>query len=351
MVAFVTTLSGTAIASETIAAGRVARSSEGICSIVALRIGGLHRERRLGLHAVERLAHEAGEHAARSGLDVARAPSPWSAAITSVQRTGEVSACTSWSRTSSNGAAVTHERTGTRGSRTSIRSTSSWNGATAGSISGEWKAPPTGSRFARTLRSRSSSSPRSSASSEPDSTSWSGALSLAIVRPASAADLLDRLALPYPHRDHPAAARLLHQAAAGGDQPQAVGGVDRVGGDQGGDLAERMAGHEVSFVAVPKNFVTGERCTENCRLRPARALGGALEEIVGDLGARELQQVGPVAFHRLTHVRGLASLAGKQHRELFVGASHRFNHSVHGDGLSITGRRSPRSGGVGSSDG
>src|SRR6185295_10710026 len=69
-VALVTTRSGTAIASETIDAGWVARSIAGVSSAMALRTGGLHRERRLGLHPVERLAHEVGEHPAGAGLDV-----------------------------------------------------------------------------------------------------------------------------------------------------------------------------------------------------------------------------------------------------------------------------------------
>src|SRR3954454_9278311 len=68
-VALVTTLSGTAIATDAIAAGRVARPAlAGMRSRTGLRIGRLQVQRGLRLDAVERLAHEAGQHAARAGL-------------------------------------------------------------------------------------------------------------------------------------------------------------------------------------------------------------------------------------------------------------------------------------------
>src|ERR687895_637083 len=94
-VSLVTTLSGTTIATDARAAERgrrvsrkrrtapspgTATDSAGAPSSMlaglsrssfALRTGGLHRERRLGLRALERLAHEVREDSAGTGLDVA----------------------------------------------------------------------------------------------------------------------------------------------------------------------------------------------------------------------------------------------------------------------------------------
>ena len=114
-------------------------------------------------------------------------PRASSARITSSQRTGSVIARTSSAGMSSNGSAVTHESTGTRGSPISVSFTSARKGSTAGSISGEWKAPATGSRLPRTPRSFSCASASSSALRAPERTSWSGALSLAIATPVAAA--------------------------------------------------------------------------------------------------------------------------------------------------------------------
>src|ERR687896_886076 len=78
-VSLVTTFSGTAIATDASAAARGRRAShDGLTSEGRSRswpwlcICGLHGERGLGLHVVERLAHQVREHATGARLHVAR---------------------------------------------------------------------------------------------------------------------------------------------------------------------------------------------------------------------------------------------------------------------------------------
>ena len=73
------------------------------------------------------------------------------------------------------------------GSAISTSSSAARNGAAAGSIAGEWNAPATSRRMTRVLRSVAISSVLSSASIEPERTTWPGALSLATVTPPAAA--------------------------------------------------------------------------------------------------------------------------------------------------------------------
>ena len=140
--------------------------------------------------------------------------------------------------------------------------------------------------------------PRSSASTAPERTSWSGALSLAIVRPGSAAICATGSRSRTAHGQHSAwPLGLLHQAAARRDEAQAVGGVDRARGDQGGDLAERVAGHRSASQRSFRHFVSrralrrrSQAARSGCH-RP-RARRGRRD----DLRARELEKVGPMAL-------------------------------------------------------
>jgi hypothetical protein len=74
-----------------------------------------------------------------------------------------------------------------------------------------------------------------------------------------------------------------------------------------------VARHQVRLVAILEDLIAGKGGAEDRRLGPARAVSGALEQVVRDLRLRELEQVGPVALDLVAHVRGLAPLAGEQH--------------------------------------
>ena len=83
-------------------------------------------------------------------------------------------------------------------------------------------------------------------------------------------------------RDHPAVARLLarllHQAAAQRDELEPVLLVERLGGDERGELAERVTGHVVAE-RVADRLPAGEARAEDRRLREVRALIDPRERI------------------------------------------------------------------------
>jgi hypothetical protein len=83
-----------------------------------------------------------------------------------------------------------------------------------------------------------------------------------------------------------------------------------------------VAGHERRLEAVHEDFVAGQGRAEDRRLCPAGSILCALEEVVGDLRARELGQVGTMGLHEARHIRGLASLAGKEQRYSLGVESH-----------------------------
>ena len=64
-------------------------------------------------------------------------------------------------------------------------------------------------------------------------------------------------------------------------------------------------------------------------LRPAGAVGGALEQVGPDLLERELEQVRTPPFHGFAHVSRLAALAWKEQGNLSV-ASHLYEPSPFG---------------------
>src|SRR5215207_1602830 len=107
---------------------------------------------------------------------------------------------------------------------------------------------------------------------------------------------------------------LLHEPAAGGDQPEPVLGGNRAGRHERGDLAERMPGHDVRLDALALRLPAGQRRAEDRGLRPAGAVGGAFEQVGADLVRGELEQVGTVALHRFAHVSCLAALPRKEQR-------------------------------------
>ena len=186
--------------------------------MTALRIGGLHRQRRLGLDAVERLAHEVREHAAGPGLDeVRRAELVQRAAARRSSGPVRSSASTSRSCTSSpNGCAVTQESTGTRGARNSICSTSSLNGATAGSISRRVEGAAHRQALGAHLALAQQLLARGRAHRGAGQDQLVGGVVVGDRQTGVRGDLLHRLALPYAHGQHAAVggSRLLHQAAA-----------------------------------------------------------------------------------------------------------------------------------------
>ena len=216
---------------------------------------------------------------------------------------------------SSKGSAVTHEYTGTRGSAISVSASSARNGSTAGSIRGEWKAPATGSRFPRTPRSLSCASASSSALRAPDSTSWSGALSFAIATWVAAATSAIASRLSSRARTAVIPPSPVSSAASCISRPRAA--------TTRSPSSAPMASAATRAVISPSEWpaitsalrvqlrVSRQGRAVDRRLRPARALGGPIEQVGTDLAFGELEEIGTVALHRLAHVSGLAALPGK----------------------------------------
>ena len=157
-------------------------------------------------------------------------------------------------------------------------STSARKGSTAGSMSGEWKAPATGRRLARTSRSASARLGLVESAAAPGehqlvgrvvvghgqlrwpaATSWIGARS---PRARTASIPPSPVVL----------GGLLHQPPARGHETQAVVGASGSGGHERADLAERVAGHQAGLGAIAQLLPAGEGRAEDRGLRPARAL-------------------------------------------------------------------------------
>jgi hypothetical protein len=209
----------------------------------------------------------------------------------------------------------------------------------AGSMSGEWNAPAT----ARLL----GSGDRLVRAGEDDlvGSVVVGEREAAVVR-----DLFHGRAVARANGKHSAAAilgplgGLLHEAAAGGHQPETVLGGERVRGHQRRDLPERVAGHDVRLYSIAEHIEACEGGTVDRRLRPACAFIGALEEVVGNLRARDLEQVRKLTLDLLSHVRRLASLPREQQSCESV-AAHVEIYSKEGPAVSPACRGTPRSGG------
>ena len=252
---------------------------------------------------------------------------------------------------SSNGSAVTQDITGTRGSANSMPSTTARNGSTAGSISGEWNAPATGRRLPRTPRSLQlglHAVERVERAREHELVGRVVVGDRDVVRGGHLGDHV-AVVLTRAHGGHAAVAgllgRLLHEAAARGHEPEPVLGAERAGGHQRGDLAERVAGHDVGVErarAPPRRRAPRSRsraAPSGCRRRRART--GRVRP------PRKRARAGPDAgvptVSRMS--ARLASLAGKEQGNLSV-ASHLYEPSpCAAVRLAGSGHVTPRSGG------
>src|SRR5215211_714881 len=327
-----TTCSGTAIVTEAMAACRAVGASgvstPGEAEVLrsALGTGGLHRQRRLGLDAVERLAYQVRQHTARSGLDEA-------GRTTLLERAHHVEPA---------------NRPGER-LRESLADVVEGLSGDAG-VDGDALVAHLGisedllERLHRRLHQRRVERACDRQPLGPDAVLLKALLGLVergerarehelvggvVVRdrePGRLGDLLDTRPLARAHREHAARAvlgplgRFLHEAAAGGHQPKSILGSERVGSHQRRNLPERVAGHQVRLQLLTEDLPAGERGAKDRRLRPERAVVGALEEVLAHLCARELEQVGQVTLDMLFHVVGLAALAWKQQNGSPVGS-------------------------------
>src|SRR6185295_10899791 len=95
--------------------------------------------------------------------------------------------------------------------------------------------------------------------------------------------------------------------------------AERAGGDERRDLAERVARHEAGVHI--QLLGPGEGRAVDRGLRPAGAVGGALEQVGADLLESELEQIGSPPLDGLPHVRRLAALSWEEQGDLSV-ASH-----------------------------
>ena len=206
----------------------------------------------------------------------------------------------------------------TRGSRKSIAASAASSSGRAAAITGEWNAPVTGSATARRPCSRAAAA---AASNAPLGARQHDLVGRVVVRDREAGGLGDRsrvlggaLAEQREHRAVARAlARLLHQPPARRDEPQPVLGAQRLGGDQRGDLAERVAGvRGAGHAGVAQPLEADDARAVDRRLRVARAVVDARERIVADDLASEREQVGTRRRDVVAHLGGLASLAGEQ---------------------------------------
>ena len=119
------------------------------------------------------------------------------------------------------------------------------------------------------------------------------------------------------HGDHAAVAGLLtglvHQPSAQRHQLEPGALVQRARGDQRGQLAERVTGHEIPLGAA-EGAPSGDAGAEDRRLGEIGPLGDARERVFRhDLG-HEIEQLGVGARDVVAHLVGLAPLPGKQDR-------------------------------------
>ena len=200
----------------------------------------------------QRAPDEPGQDLAGAGLDEALdAPARAARAASRASGPGCVSASASRARTSSNGAAVIEQTTVTRGARNvDLRRARPPERRDAPAHRRRVEGARDRQRHrAQALRARPPRRRASSASARPDERRpGSGALSLATVRPARVGDRAARRRAPVAEqREHRAVAgalgRLLPSAGRAARRAAARRRrVERAGGDQRGELAERVAG-------------------------------------------------------------------------------------------------------------
>jgi hypothetical protein len=109
------------------------------------------------------------------------------------------------------------------------------------------------------------------------------------------------------------ASRVIHDAAAGDNDAQPVGVVDRPSGGQRADLAERVAGKVLS-PRPAELLIAGDRGAVDGRLGVRGAVGNPLEGILADQLGREVEQVGPDGGDELPARRVADALSWKQDR-------------------------------------
>src|SRR5918992_1476399 len=367
-----TTRSGTALATDARAAARRRRPSQdgGVAvatapwwyeaasgaAILALVscIGGLHCQRCVRLHAVERLADEVCEYAAGAGLDEAGHTALLESAhdLEPAHRVGDglhealadvVERLRGDARQDRH-ARLAHLRLHDQGAE--------WlhDGLHQGRVEC--------ARHGKTLGAHAGLPQPFLRGLEVDVRSGQDELVGSVVvghgQAALAGDGFDRPALPRTHGDHAAVGaplgRLLHEATAGGHQPESVLGGERVRGRQRRDLPERVAGHEVRLNSIAEHVEARQRGAEDRGLGPPGPVRHALEEVVADLGAGELEQVGAMTLHLLAHVGILAALPREQQRDVSV-SGHPLTYAKGRGAVSQVAPRTPRSGGLAGTDG
>ena len=143
---------------------------------------------------------------------------------------------------------MTFSATGNRGGENAIASIRSSIAARAGSISGEWNAPATGNRTARTFRSFAIASARSIAGTEPEITDLHGRVLVRDDEHVVVASLVAQCrGVLRPHaeeRRHRARSLLagpLHRGAAHDHEVERVVERHDARRDQRGELTERMS--------------------------------------------------------------------------------------------------------------
>ena len=164
------------------------------------------------------------------------------------------------------------------------------------------------------LRSLAISSVLSSASTLPERTTWPGALSLATVTPPASAISRASSSARADEREHRAVAGLAHQAAAQDDELERVVALEDAGGDERGQLAERVAGAgaRVQVERVPAD----DGGAEDGGLCEAGVLLHAGEGILADELSDLLKQLGRALRDEVAHLGGMAPLAREERRGL-----------------------------------
>jgi hypothetical protein len=108
----------------------------------------------------------------------------------------------------------------------------------------------------------------------------------------------------------PSPRRLLHEPAAGGDQPQAVLASSAPAATR--RVISPSEWPAMTSASTSSSSAPARRRAVDRGLRPAGAVGGALEQVGPDLLESELEQVRAPPFHGFAHVSRLAALAWKE---------------------------------------
>ncbi len=213
-----------------------------------------------------------------------------------------------------NGAALAQEKTGKAGSAISTSSSAARNGSAAGSIAGEWNAPATSRRMTRVLRSFATASVLSSASMRAGEDDLAGRVVVGDGDAAGLGDLPRVLEARADEGQHRAVAGLAHQAAAQDDELERVVALEHAGGDERGQLAERVAGAEAR--AQVERVPADHRGAEDRGLCEAGVLLHAGEGVLADELSHLLKQLGRALGNQVAHVGGMAPLAREERRGL-----------------------------------